>query len=110
MSNSIRITADLFNSASEAGMVMTRSAAQQVEHWARLGQALESKGLPLDSAMQLLAAQTVGVREPAALWQDKRQQQALDRKTAQAGAAAGRPMSLFSTTRARRAKVLNGPY
>ena len=44
-SNSIRIGAALFNTAREEAALMSRSTAQQIEHWARIGAALESCGL-----------------------------------------------------------------
>ena len=44
-SNSIRVGAELFRLAQQQGALMSRSAAQQVEHWARIGAALEATGL-----------------------------------------------------------------
>jgi hypothetical protein len=43
-SNSIRISAELFERAQQQGEALSRSAAQQVEHWARLGAVLEQSG------------------------------------------------------------------
>jgi hypothetical protein len=43
-SNSVRISAALFEQAQRQGHLMCRSAAQQIEHWARLGAALEAEG------------------------------------------------------------------
>lgn len=37
-----RIDGDLFEAAKTAGQVHSRSAAQQLDHWARLGRELES--------------------------------------------------------------------
>lgn len=37
-----RIEADLYDSAKSVGAVMSRSAAQQVNHWARIGRELEA--------------------------------------------------------------------
>lgn len=53
-SNSIRISSDLFVSAHEEAQLMSRSAAQQLEHWARLGRAMERSGLPLDKVKSAL--------------------------------------------------------
>lgn len=39
-----RIDDDLFSAAKAAGALMSRSAAQQVNHWARIGRELESAG------------------------------------------------------------------
>lgn len=41
-SSPIRIDEDLFASAKAEGALMSRSAAQQVAHWVRLGRELES--------------------------------------------------------------------
>lgn len=37
-----RIDDDLYRSAKEVGALMSRSAAQQIAHWARIGRELES--------------------------------------------------------------------
>lgn len=37
-----RIESDLFDAAKSAGAVMSRSAAQQINHWARIGRELET--------------------------------------------------------------------
>lgn len=39
-----RVDGDLFDAARSAGEAHSRSAAQQLSHWARLGRALESSG------------------------------------------------------------------
>ena len=43
MSKSFRVSDALFDAAQNAGTDMTRSTAQQVEHWARIGQTLEAR-------------------------------------------------------------------
>ena len=40
-----RIDDDLFAAAKATGAVLSRSAAQQVNHWARLGRQLEASGV-----------------------------------------------------------------
>lgn len=40
-----RIDEDLFEAAKATGAVVSRSAAQQVNHWARLGRQLEASGI-----------------------------------------------------------------
>ena len=54
MSRSLRLSDALFDSATTAGKLLSRSAAQQVEHWARLGKAIEDRGLTVETAMALL--------------------------------------------------------
>ncbi len=43
-SSPTRIDDDLFASAKAAGAVLSRSASQQISHWARIGRALEASG------------------------------------------------------------------
>lgn len=44
MAKSVRISDDLFSMASLEAKLMHRSIAQQIEHWASIGQALEASG------------------------------------------------------------------
>lgn len=44
MAKSVRISDDLYEMARLEAGVMHRSVAQQLEHWAALGQALEARG------------------------------------------------------------------
>ena len=44
MAKSIRISDQLYEMAASSAVLMHRSLAQQVEHWAALGQALEARG------------------------------------------------------------------
>jgi len=62
-SNSVRIGAEIFEAARQHGQIMSRSAALQVEHWARLGMALEASGL---SVAEVAAMLRIGHAEPAA--------------------------------------------
>jgi hypothetical protein len=53
-----RINQELFEAARSAGERMSRSAAQQLDHWARLGRELErSPGITLDAIERVLAGQ-----------------------------------------------------
>jgi len=52
MAKSIRISDQLYDMAASSAVLMHRSLAQQIEHWAALGQALEARG---DSAAVLSA-------------------------------------------------------
>jgi hypothetical protein len=108
MSRSLRVSDVLFDSANTAGAMFSRSAAQQVEHWARLGKALEAAGLTVDAAAQLF-----GLAKPEseeALWRHKRTRQAKDVKDVASGRVNQADMYLFTPETARKAKVLNGPY
>lgn len=115
-SNSIRISAALFEQAQRQGDLMCRSAAQQVEHWARLGAALEAEGVSVVAMQQLLAKAlaTDAVYTEVAPEQVplgfKRQQQAKDLRGIEAGVATNDQMSWFSKRRARSAKVLGSPF
>ncbi len=44
MPKSVRISDDLYDLAAGTASLMHRSLAQQIEHWAALGQALEASG------------------------------------------------------------------
>jgi ParD-like antitoxin of type II bacterial toxin-antitoxin system len=51
---SIRIADDLYSAVQQEGALMTRSIAQQLEHWARLGAALEAAGVTADQLRSIL--------------------------------------------------------
>jgi ParD-like antitoxin of type II bacterial toxin-antitoxin system len=109
-SNSIRISAELFEQAQRQGEVLSRSAAQQVEHWARLGAALEQSGLSVGELVELLRGdQAARKGSERALWAAKRAQQARDIAAIEAGRASNESMSWFSGGRARRAKAIKSP-
>ncbi|MFO1227811.1 TA system antitoxin ParD family protein [Roseateles sp.] len=106
-SNSIRISAELFNTARDEGAVLSRSTAQQVEHWARLGAALEATGLSVAQVAALLQREGAG---DAALWAHKRAQQQADMKNARAGRVSQEQLSWFSGNKAKRVKLSDTPY
>lgn len=56
MAQSIRISDELYRLAQSTGQALGRPIAQQMEHWARLGAALEASGISSTSAMHLLGA------------------------------------------------------
>ncbi len=110
-SNSIRVGAEIFNTAREEGALMSRSAAQQIEHWARMGAALEACGLTVGEAALLLKSQTEGVdRGDARLWAFKRQRQQSDLENAQSGRVTQDQLSWFPGGKARKLKLINSPY
>ena len=51
---SIRISDDLFLLARTESETMSRSIAQQLEHWARIGAAIERSGVTQDQVHQVL--------------------------------------------------------
>ena len=114
-SNSIRISAVLFDEAQRQGQLMCRSTAQQVEHWARLGAALEAEGARVEALRRLLAEHkadpvyTEVVPEMVAQ-AFKRAQQSKDLQCVDSGAATNDQMSWFSKKRARAAKVIGSPF
>lgn len=107
MSKSLRVSDALFDAATLDGATLSRSAAQQVEHWARLGRALEKRGLTVESALTLLQAPPAATPDP---WADKRARQQRDLARLDAGAAKQDDMAWVSADMARNAKILNGPY
>lgn len=106
MSSSLRVSDALFASAATAGKMLSRSTAQQVEHWARLGKALEAAGLSAEAAMQLFRT----TESADAMWTHKRALQQRDIALVKSGRAKQADMMLFTPAMARKAKVLNGPY
>jgi hypothetical protein len=51
---SIRIADEVYSLAQQEAAVMSRSIAQQLEHWAKLGAALESAGVTHDQMRRIL--------------------------------------------------------
>ena len=88
---------------------MTRSTAQQVEHWARIGQTLEARGITVTQAMSLLNGTLETVVSDEAVWQDKRERQAADRRSVRSGSRTAEHLNRFRSGAARKAKVVNGP-
>ena len=58
MAQSIRVSDELCSLAQATGKALQRPIAQQMEHWARLGAALEAAGISSTAAMRLLRAQS----------------------------------------------------
>jgi hypothetical protein len=98
----------LFELAQRQGEVLARSAAQQIEHRARLGVAVERSGLPVGELIALLRGGKA-MREPSALWASKRAQQARDIAAIESGKARHEAMIWFSGGRARRAEAIDSP-
>lgn len=135
-SNSIRIDAGLFEAAREEGGLQSRSTAQQIEHWARLGASLESCGLTVSQVAALLrgspdlpraVGRPEGVQEPGewssvsrspsahgagdeALWAFKRSKQSQDMASAAQGRLTQQDLSWFAGGKARGLKVIGAPY
>lgn len=109
-SNSIRISAELFDHAQRQGELLSRSAAQQLEHWARLGAAVEQSGLSVGELVELLRGDAAARKaSEGAIWAAKRAQQARDIAAIESGKASNESMSWFSGGRARRAKAIKSP-
>ena len=106
MSRSVRLSDKLIQQASQVGEAFTRSAAQQVEHWARLGQELEASGLSVAELAALLQGR-IQVVDSAEMMRDKRARQAADLKRAKS--RGGQTTHLFGGEVARRARV-KGPF
>ncbi len=111
-SNSIRVGELLFSAARQEGALMSRSTAQQIEHWAHIGAALESVGLSVSEVAELLlSAQTKTLTLPDhEMWASKRAQQAKDVDAVRSGRQTNADMSWFSGGRAKAAKLVDSPY
>ncbi len=78
-STPVRIDTELYEEASSAASVMSRSTAQQVAHWARIGRELEaSAGVSIDDVARVLAGErsydALGTEEQAvvrAFWAER---------------------------------------
>ena len=118
-SNSIRVGAELFNLAQQHGALMSRSAAQQIEHWARIDAALEATGLSVSDVARLLrggddgndsAPQETTAEDEKDLWAFKRRRQAKDLRSVRAGRQPAAVMSWFAGGKAKAARLVDSPY
>lgn len=111
MSKSLRVSDELFTAAQDVGKLLSRSAVEQVEHWARLGLALEKKGLTVDGAISLLQTNHQKKYEVVLatedLWIGKRAGQKNDIEAACAGESASTDMGWLGSSIAKKAKILN---
>lgn len=108
-SNSVRISGELFERAREQGEIQSRSTSQQIEHWAKIGIAVEAAGLSVNSAVQLLTSAGVERRSEAALWASKRAQQSQELQAVRSGEIAANRLAWFSDGRAKAAKLVDSP-
>ncbi len=108
-SSSIRIEEHLFEAARAEGLVQSRSTAQQIEHWAKVGAALESCGLTVGQVASLLRTSRQGAGD-ADLWAFKRERQQHDMAAAAEGEVTQDQLSWFSGGKARGLKLIGSPY
>ena len=54
MAKSIRVSDGIYDLAAAAGEAVSRSLAEQVEYWARLGAALDAAGITMEESLLLL--------------------------------------------------------
>lgn len=108
-SNSIRIEANLFEAARAEAAVQSRSTAQQIEHWAKVGAALESCGLTVGQVASLLRAARDGSGD-AELWAFKRRRQQGDMAAAAQGKVTQDQLNWFSGGKARDLRLIGSPY
>lgn len=124
-SNSVRVSAALFQVAQAHGEVLTRSAAQQIEHWARLGKALEDAGLSVEQLVKALHGDTSGSKPARSeakgrlsdetvsaeqMWTEKRAKQKKDLENVKNGKVPGMAMGWFSAKRVKQVEILDSPY
>ena len=108
MSKSLRLSNVLIEAAAAVGRELSRSTAQQVEYWARLGRALEERGLTIDTALAILRHETVV--DEKEIWANKRRLQKRDIALVESGRVKQSDMYLFTSEMARSLKIVNGPY
>lgn len=111
MSKSLRVSDELFFAAQDVSALLCRSAAEQVEHWARLGLALEKKGLTMDGAIDLLQIGQQNKYEVILatedLWHGKRENQRRDIDAVDAGVKRSADMGWLGSSIAKKAKVVS---
>lgn len=111
-SNSIRVSSELFRQAHAHGQIHSRSTAQQVEHWARLGVALEGLALSVEDVSELLrtrAGSVVETQAASAIWQYKRARQSEDLMALDAGVATPAQMAWIRGDIALQAVAVDSP-
>lgn len=108
-SNSLRVNGELFAEAQRQGELLSRSAAQQIEHWARIGAALEARGLSVHAALTLLMEPSATIDPPESLWAAKRAAQRRDLEAMRSGRVSSRELSWFGGGRARNAVIEGSP-
>lgn len=89
MAKSIRVSDRLYELADAASQKLHRSLAQQVEHWAELGRALEATGVTTAQILDILAGDA----------------RARERLMLKLGLASQESMYLFPVALARQTKV-----
>ncbi|WP_343632299.1 hypothetical protein [Roseateles sp.] len=124
-SNSVRISNELFRDAQSTGEIVSRSAAQQVEYWARLGKALEEAGLSMPEIIEVLrvgvggqamktlpsiSAVSAEFADAKQMWSEKRAKQAKDIQNVKDGKASSSSMGWFSAKRIKQIKLIDSPY
>lgn len=112
-SNSVRVSNELFRDAQSTGEIVSRSAAQQVEYWARVGQALEASGVSTQMMIDLLKGSLGvidGVRTEEEIRAAKRIEQKRDIEAVRNGEVSATDLIWFSKGLAKKAKALNSPY
>lgn len=58
MAKSVRISDELYTLVEKTGADLSRSLAQQLEHWARIGAAVDAAGLNTDQVLKLTGQST----------------------------------------------------
>ncbi len=64
--SAIRVSIELFEEAKKEASAMNRSVAGQFEYWARIGQAVEAAGFPVQDVKELFYRKRVASEDPFA--------------------------------------------
>ncbi|MGZ3238867.1 MAG: TA system antitoxin ParD family protein [Burkholderiaceae bacterium] len=106
MAKSIRISDRLYESALADSELLHRSLAQQVEHWAEVGRALETTGLDVNAIKSLLGINQ-GTLEYGDFWmaQFKLPYQEATKEAVTSGRLAPESLRLVGQESATKAKV-----
>jgi len=103
MSQSIRVSDDLYNIAAKEAEVLHRSIPLQIEHWADIGRALEASGIDVADIKEILTARKRGGDLIMALV--KRDVQERSREQVRGGEKKQRDLFLISKSKAKKAVI-----
>jgi hypothetical protein len=112
MAQSVRISDAVYELAQAEAGVLSRSLAQQIEHWARLGMAAEAAGLTMQQVVRALGGDADAKRRLVAEWSEAHAASAIEarhrRNAAEVAAGLRTPESLVAIPKrlAKKAKLI----
>ena len=115
MAKSVRISDELYALVEQTGTDLSRSLAQQLEHWARIGAAVDAAGLNTDQVLKLTGQSTSLAEKVLAMLLIKDHKHrgaaeiairhALDEAAVRAGRKSAKSLFVFPKALIKKAKV-----